>query len=261
MLSFHNDQSVKEKYLSRVRRHREMDNIVQGIGWENGKGCAVGCTLQNYNYSRYPIELGLPEWLARLEDIIFENLPKKDSALWPEQFLQFTPVGVNVEFVKNKLSIIRLDRMISIQEKNRDNFSDMKDLFNLVIDAIKVVKRCHECKINKEYCDINSWSAAWSAAMSAASAAELAPSAAELTPSAAWSAASAEAAAESAAWSAQPAAWSAEWSAKSAARSAESAAWSEKAEAWSAEPEWSEAWSETWKKESELLLKLLSECK
>jgi hypothetical protein len=72
MLSFHGKQEIKDKYLNRVIKHRELDNIIQGIGWENGKGCAVGCTLENYNHSRYPMELGLPEWLARLEDKIFE---------------------------------------------------------------------------------------------------------------------------------------------------------------------------------------------
>ena len=45
MLSFHGDESIKEKYLSRVKHHREMDNIIQGTGWQNGKGCSVGCTL------------------------------------------------------------------------------------------------------------------------------------------------------------------------------------------------------------------------
>lgn len=42
MLAFHNDASVKEKYLVRVRAHAAADQLIHGAGWENGKGCAVG---------------------------------------------------------------------------------------------------------------------------------------------------------------------------------------------------------------------------
>lgn len=115
MLSFHNDQEIKEKYLNRVIKHRELDNLIQGTGWENGKGCAVGCTLENYDHSRYPIELGLPEWLARLEDRIFEGLPRKEAILWPERFLESIPVGINLEKIKHMLAIKRLDNLIIIQ--------------------------------------------------------------------------------------------------------------------------------------------------
>lgn len=66
MLSFHNDIAVKQKYLDRVMAHQKADNIIRGTGWSNGKGCAVGCTLENYDHSRYPIELGVPEWLAKI---------------------------------------------------------------------------------------------------------------------------------------------------------------------------------------------------
>ena len=87
MQAFHNDPAVKAKYLARVRMHREADHLTQGVGWEsNGvtRGCAVGCTLEAYDHRRYPIELGLPEWLARLEDRIFEGLPHADALSWPE---------------------------------------------------------------------------------------------------------------------------------------------------------------------------------
>ena len=79
MLSFHNDPAIKAKYLDRVKAHAKADRLIQGTGWKGGKGCAVGCTLEAYDHSLYPIELGLPEWLARLEDRIFEGLPKAEA--------------------------------------------------------------------------------------------------------------------------------------------------------------------------------------
>lgn len=39
MLRFHNDQSVKQKYLDRVMAHAAVDEIVKGKYWKKGKGC------------------------------------------------------------------------------------------------------------------------------------------------------------------------------------------------------------------------------
>lgn len=47
MKSYHNNPAIKQKYIDRVKEHQRLDNLVQGYGyWENGKGCAVGCTLE-----------------------------------------------------------------------------------------------------------------------------------------------------------------------------------------------------------------------
>jgi hypothetical protein len=46
LIAFHNDQKIKDKYLARVEAHRKADEIIKGKYWENGKGCAVGCTLK-----------------------------------------------------------------------------------------------------------------------------------------------------------------------------------------------------------------------
>jgi hypothetical protein len=67
MHSFHNDPAIKAKYIARTEAHRAADNLIRGTGWENGKGCAVGCTLENYDHSQYPIELGIPAWNRRSE--------------------------------------------------------------------------------------------------------------------------------------------------------------------------------------------------
>jgi len=183
MLSFHNDNAIKQKYLSRVIAHRKSDNIIQEIGWENGRGCAVGCTLENYDHSKYPIELGLPEWLGRLEDSIFEGLPIKEAKIWPEKFLSAINVGVNLEDIKHKLAIKRLDRLILLQTKNMEKNPDLKNIIEQVFSAIEVIKKCHELELNNSYCE---WSAARSAAYAARSAAW---SAAESAASAAWAAA------------------------------------------------------------------------
>jgi hypothetical protein len=84
MRAYHGDSEIKAKYLARVRSHRAADELIHGKGWDGHRGCAIGCTLDGYDHSRYPIELGIPEQLAHLEDWLFERLPVDNSMAWPE---------------------------------------------------------------------------------------------------------------------------------------------------------------------------------
>ena len=68
LIAFHGKQSVKDFYIERVRAHAAADEIIHGKYWENGKGCAVGCTIHSRTHARYETELGIPLALARLED-------------------------------------------------------------------------------------------------------------------------------------------------------------------------------------------------
>ena len=201
---------TKKDLLKEVKWHRQQDMIIQGTYGEgsNGdwKGCAVGCSVhsinrlkgkkyQTSNHKVYETELGIPEWLARLEDTIFEGLPVEQAKLWPEQFIKAIPENVDLEPVKWKFCAYlmkeNVDRVLSL---------DISDgLKERVVKAIRGVLNVHE-----EAIKTGSWdgSAAWSAesaADSARSAADSAASAARSAESAAWSAASA---ADSAAWSA-----------------------------------------------------------
>lgn len=110
MKAFHGDEAVKQKYLARLKVHHEADEIVQGTGWENGHGCAVGCTLNAYDHSAYENELGLPQWLALLEDRIFEGLPSIDAQQFAVDFLEAVPVGADVEKVRWQLASQRHTR-------------------------------------------------------------------------------------------------------------------------------------------------------
>ena len=94
LLSF--DAPTKARYLARVATHREADELIHGVGWENGKGCAVGCTLDAYDHARYPIELGIPTVLAHLEDALFEGLPPGRAQTWPEDFLRAVPTDTDL---------------------------------------------------------------------------------------------------------------------------------------------------------------------
>ena len=206
MLSYHNDPVVKLKYQARFEAHRKADDVIQGTGYDNGRGCFVGCTLNKYDHSRFPVELGWPEWLARLADSIFEGIPKSEAPQFGTDLLDAVQIGKDLEPVKWHLAIARHKVQIERLKDNSEPYAEH------VRNALQSVIVYCQSELTNTATEEMAESAARSAARSAA---ESARSAAE---SAAWSAWSAWSAAEST-WSARSAAESAEstWSARSAA--------------------------------------------
>jgi hypothetical protein len=134
MLSYHNDLSVKIKYVDRMKDHIAADELIRGTGfdYEQNKGCAVGCTLNNYQHSQYPIELGIPEWLARLEDSLFEGMSLEKSKTFPLEFLEAIEIGVDLEKVKVPFLIFILKSVLDTFD--HDKFPDVLQSINTVID-------------------------------------------------------------------------------------------------------------------------------
>ena len=270
MRAFHGDPAVKDKYLVRLKAHHAADEIVRGVGYNGSQGCAVGCTLNAYDHRAYEHELGLPQWLAHIEDRIFEGLPPVEAQQFAVDFLESVPVGADVDKVRWQLAIQRHtqahDRLLS----NKEPYAAQ------CIAAINLVIAYCVSEEKTEAARAAAWASAWSAR--AETRAEAARAAAwPAARAAAWAAAraaaesaesaarSAESAAESAAWSAawsaraetRAAAWPAAESAESAARSAESAAWSAESAAWSAESAAWSARSNHYRWEAKTLLELL----
>lgn len=99
MLSYHSDAAIKARYLERVAGHADADEIIKGRYWEAGKGCAVGCTIHGETHADYERELGIPQMLAWLEDVIFEGLPNRLAKTWPERFLTAISPGKDLSRV------------------------------------------------------------------------------------------------------------------------------------------------------------------
>ena len=103
LVAFHGDPAIKAKYLARVETHRIADEIVQRYAyWKNGKGCAVGCTIHGFDHSDYECELGIPEPIAWLEDMIFEGLPAEQAKAWPSRFLVAIKPGADLSQVADR---------------------------------------------------------------------------------------------------------------------------------------------------------------
>ena len=164
LLSFHNDKKIKQKYVARLKAHAEADEFIKGKYWEDGKGCAVGCTIHSNQHKAYETELGLPEWLARLEDQIFEGLSNENAKKFAVDFLLSIPVGKDLESVKWKFCSFVLKENLRLVQKLQIS----EELKVKVSEAIRGSLRVNESAIKNNKWDVSAWSAAESAAESAA---------------------------------------------------------------------------------------------
>jgi hypothetical protein len=101
LVAYHGNPALKASVLAEMAEHRAADVLVQGVYWENGRGCAVGCLTNDPagGHAQYPVRWGIPEKLAWLEDGIFENLPLEDALVWPERFLAAIEPGADLSGV------------------------------------------------------------------------------------------------------------------------------------------------------------------
>ena len=116
--TYHDNPDLKDRVVRAAEDHREADRFVQGeylaIGDGEWRGCSVGCTVapllvaeRGTTYWRLEATftswheeeariLGIPEWLARVQDTIFEGLGD-DHTEWTPRLLSAIPVGVSHE--------------------------------------------------------------------------------------------------------------------------------------------------------------------
>jgi hypothetical protein len=100
MLAYRSDPAIKSAILADLDRHRIANAFVQSYGyWENGRGCAVGCTIHSDDHLEYEFRFGIPAILARLEDCIFEGLPIDLARQWPMRFMDAIIPGADLSLV------------------------------------------------------------------------------------------------------------------------------------------------------------------
>jgi len=119
------NKPTQRKYIDRAIKHRKADEIVQGIYWEDGKGCAVGC-LAHANESAHEAleeQTGIPEWLIRLADTIFEGLEVGEYQKWPERFVTAMPKNKTHEYMELK---VKAPFLVYVWESTLKNFDHKK---------------------------------------------------------------------------------------------------------------------------------------
>jgi hypothetical protein len=144
MLAFHSDPKIKQKYLKRVSAHEKADEIVKGHYWENGTGCAVGCSIHGSSHAAYETELGIPQILARLEDGIFENIPNELAKTWPRRFLEAIKPGADLSAVWPKFVVwMMLDDEYGViqfakTDRTRESIEMVADMYQLKADGADI---------------------------------------------------------------------------------------------------------------------------
>ena len=127
----------KEDILKQLQEHYDADEIIKGQYWENGKGCAEGCTIHSCDHQMYETQLGIHATLAHLEDVIFEGLPNKLAKNWPIDFVSSINVGADLSLVFAKLYV----RIATDQEHGFHKYTNDKrvhhvaDLYQRMIDG------------------------------------------------------------------------------------------------------------------------------
>ena len=211
MISFFGNQCLRDAVVERVREHQRLDQIAQQIYWNGSKGCAIGCVLHSGEHMAFETQLGLPVFLAYMDEHIFESLPLAEAKAWPLRFIEAVPVGVDLELV-----FPRFMKWLLSDPDGMRQFANADTL--LIIDSLTEMygRRIEGIPFDAASVARDADRAARAAARAADSAARAADNA---TGRAAWDAARA---ADSAAWAADNATGRAAWD---AARAADNAAW------------------------------------
>lgn len=185
MKAFHNDVKIKTKYVNRVKKHYKLDEIVQGTYWDNGKGCAVGCTIEHDDvtksggswHQRYEEALGIPRAIARLEDRIFEGLSNGEAKEFPLKFIQAVNVGADLSMVVPKFFVWLLgdkdDGVINFAKGYKKSEKAIKQVLKLYQETVggKIVSKTRWVSAKNTAYDATAWDAATAAAWDAATAA------------------------------------------------------------------------------------------
>lgn len=135
-------QETKNYYLKRMLAHVKADEIAQGVWWEDGKGCAIGCLLHDDNPSYIETELGIPTWVGYLVEKLFEGLENNDAKSFPIEFIKAVPVrGGRLYFDeirrlffvfvlnKNMDLVEKLDIGIELKNRTMEAIKDIRDYY------------------------------------------------------------------------------------------------------------------------------------
>jgi len=135
MQAYHNDPMIKENLIKQLQAHYDADEIIKGVYWKDGKGCSIGCAIHSDDHKLYEERFNIPEWLAKLQDSIFEGLPNDKAKEWPILFSKSINLGSNLENIKIPFLIFVVESVID--KFNHDEFPDVKKAIDNVLHILK----------------------------------------------------------------------------------------------------------------------------
>lgn len=135
MQAFHNDIAVKDKLIAHLKAHYDADEIIKGIYWGNGKGCAIGCAIHSNDHGLYEKLFDIPEWLARVQDRIFEGLPNDKAKKWPLLFTKSVKIGVDLNKIKIPFLMFVVES--NLYKFDHKEFPKAKEYIDNILSALK----------------------------------------------------------------------------------------------------------------------------
>lgn len=170
--AYHNSHAIKAKYVDRFRAHTAADEVIQGTGYENGHGCFIGCTLDRYDHSGFVSELGVPLWLARLADTLFEAWSDRQTgAQFGLDLLIAIQPGMNLDHVRHAVAIGCHERALLRLVSNDAPYADeCRKAIRSVLKLLPTLPTTSAEAARSAVSAARSAEAAWSAAWSAKSA-------------------------------------------------------------------------------------------
>ncbi len=139
----------KDAFIKEIKHHQEMDDFIRGNYGDSttSKGCAVGCSiasinkLNNTNVSQSDHKgleaIGVPEWLAHLEDRFFENVSKDRHKQWPLEFSEAINEGADLEAIKLPYITYILEQNIDTLniQLSKELDDDVREIVNMALKA------------------------------------------------------------------------------------------------------------------------------
>lgn len=98
-LAFHNDPALAAMVRAQVDAHTAADEIVQGVYWEDGKGCFIGCLAHSSSDDKVQELTGFPLMLTRIAESIFEGLDNAAAKAFPQAVIAAPLVGADLSLV------------------------------------------------------------------------------------------------------------------------------------------------------------------
>jgi hypothetical protein len=121
--TYHGSHELKAEFVARMQAHIAADEVMQGTGFERGRGCAVGCTYDEYDHALGPVRLGFPQWYEHWRDVVFEGLPENEAPAWALASLAAVPVGVDLEPIRWHLAIARHERDLQLMGSEKGDYA------------------------------------------------------------------------------------------------------------------------------------------
>jgi len=130
-------QETKDNLINEAIIHRTQDLLIKGQFWDGHKGCSVGCFVKTEEqpHAKLAEITGMPEYMHRLQDTLFEGLPEEICYHWSERFFKAAPVGLPHEEydlkVRNPFLVVVLKS--TLETFNHNENPKVKEAIDTVI--------------------------------------------------------------------------------------------------------------------------------